>query len=84
MSEVREIRSKFDIEQAVHRRALELAIENGDSGVDIPQPTIVELNYDGPVGALWDLSFVDFNGAAYIEAAGREVSSSWDLTPSNR
>jgi hypothetical protein len=44
-------------------------------------PSIVELGYDGPVGSLWELSFVDFNGAEYIEAAAREVSGRWDLLP---
>ncbi len=84
MVAVREIKSKLAIENEIHRRALELAIEGGDSGKDIPQPSIIELEYDGPVGALWDLAFVNSNGAAYIEAAAREVSGGWDLLPSNR
>ena len=82
MRTVRQIRSKVDIESEIHRRAVELALAAGDSGRDIPMPSIVGLEYDGPVGSLWDLSFVDFNGAAYVEAAAREISARWDLFPS--
>lgn len=75
----RQIRSKIEIEIEIHRRALEMANGDGDNGYDIPRPNIVELEYDGPAGALWDLGFVNFSGARYIEAAAREVSGRWDL-----
>jgi hypothetical protein len=75
----RQTKSRDEIEIEIRRRALELAANAGEDGADIPKPTIVELAFDGMDGALWDLAFVDFRGAGYIEAAAREVSAGWYL-----
>lgn len=76
---LRQIRSKSEIETEIHRRALEIANDDGDDGIDIPRPDIIALEYDGPAGALWDLGYVNFQGARYIEAAAREVGGRWDM-----